>query len=600
MKVKKTLGIFLLGTLLLFCACVDETYDLNKKIATDIEIEGNKLAFPLGSLQAFMLDSLLGSVELIDTTENGEYCIQRYDTLSTEMHILPIDLNISPKSITKEIVISNPFVAGGRQTGKMDLPAIPFEINEDFSFRNKFSNQFLSIYGCTFKEEMAIRLSIELEGLEALQATSAGLDFTIDFPLFLCNLRSSDEGVSINKNHVHITKEYLAKNSQGIHINLYCSSFDFEKEAGEYGLAPLKGEDGHTYLAHSSRVTATGQIQINDANPTATEPEFQIAMRLNLSLAPSSVKTVDGVFTDKFETTEFSYATDLGEQLKTFIAEGNDLKLAEPRIEVELYNTITVPLENVELNLQGRDKEGETILPTVIEAKFDINPAQVDEITEEIIVDTTKWLLTTNTTLDVEGFDIIETPNLENWLECAPDSMHYSVYPIVMPARRDIRIDQSIGISAAYKAVIPLKFSTLHIVYSDTIPVSLDLNESDETLTNLGLKLKMNVANTVPLGLEIAMVALDENSNPIDDISIESMKVKPCNEAYSTLQNTLNVQEVLVGIDGNDFSKFDKLKFDIKIYSQEGDVTLRTTQGIQISDMAIIVTGDIKTNLNKP
>lgn len=57
---KKALGMFLAGTLFLFSSCVDDTYDLaNKEIAMDMQMKGNKLALPLGSLRPFMLDSLL-------------------------------------------------------------------------------------------------------------------------------------------------------------------------------------------------------------------------------------------------------------------------------------------------------------------------------------------------------------------------------------------------------------------------------------------------------------------------------------------------------------------------------------------------------------
>ena len=52
--------MFLWGTLLLLCSCIDGTYDLSKKeIMTDMKIEGNKLALPIGSLLPMQLDSML-------------------------------------------------------------------------------------------------------------------------------------------------------------------------------------------------------------------------------------------------------------------------------------------------------------------------------------------------------------------------------------------------------------------------------------------------------------------------------------------------------------------------------------------------------------
>ena len=77
---KKTLSLLQAGILVFFCSCVDATYDLaNKEIATDVEMKDNKLSLPLGSLQAFMLDSLLGDIDLIETEEDGTYCIRQSD-----------------------------------------------------------------------------------------------------------------------------------------------------------------------------------------------------------------------------------------------------------------------------------------------------------------------------------------------------------------------------------------------------------------------------------------------------------------------------------------------------------------------------------------
>lgn len=62
---KKVLGMLLMGALFFFCSCVDDTYDLaNKGVSTDIQIKGNKLSLPLGSLCPMPLDSLLGESKL--------------------------------------------------------------------------------------------------------------------------------------------------------------------------------------------------------------------------------------------------------------------------------------------------------------------------------------------------------------------------------------------------------------------------------------------------------------------------------------------------------------------------------------------------------
>ena len=102
---KKTLGLFLMGTLFFFCSCVDDTYDLSKGISTDVAIKGNKLALPLGSLRTIILDSLI-SVENQDllSQEDGAYRISLTDSIAPYEYEIPkIDFAI-PEQKAKVVV----------------------------------------------------------------------------------------------------------------------------------------------------------------------------------------------------------------------------------------------------------------------------------------------------------------------------------------------------------------------------------------------------------------------------------------------------------------------------------------------------------------
>lgn len=122
---KKALGMFLAGTLFLFSSCVDETYDLaNKEIAMDMQMKGNKLALPLGSLRPFVLDSLLDleSISMItvdsatrsyslsldsslvtSVKQKDLSVLEEVANLSAEIEPVPIDLGeIKIPSITEK------------------------------------------------------------------------------------------------------------------------------------------------------------------------------------------------------------------------------------------------------------------------------------------------------------------------------------------------------------------------------------------------------------------------------------------------------------------------------------------------------------------
>ena len=103
--IKKVFKLFLLGTPFLLASCIDDTYDLaNKELVTDVKIEGNKLALPLGSLRAIMLDSLINVDEMsfLDITD-GAYSISMSDSLSFDVAIDPIKLSVPTQKHSSKI-----------------------------------------------------------------------------------------------------------------------------------------------------------------------------------------------------------------------------------------------------------------------------------------------------------------------------------------------------------------------------------------------------------------------------------------------------------------------------------------------------------------
>ena len=111
----------------------------------------------------------------------------------------------------------------------------------------------------------------------------------------------------------------------------------------------------------------------------------------------------------------------------------------------------------------------------------------------------------------------------------------------------------------------------------------------------------MTISNTIPAGISLITTALDNNNNPIEDITISPIEFEPCNEPYCTLQNTKNTKRVEIAIESKSagFPKFEQLKFEFEVYSKDNTIGLNKAQGILISDIAIELSGDIKANLSE-
>ena len=120
---KKVLGMFLMGALFFFYSCVDDTYDLNKDITTDVAIKGNRLTLPLGSLRPMTLDSLLvdSMLESIPSLkidkETRSYSLSLNDSLKTGVNqedlealkkVSELSANIDPISISIDEISFDP------------------------------------------------------------------------------------------------------------------------------------------------------------------------------------------------------------------------------------------------------------------------------------------------------------------------------------------------------------------------------------------------------------------------------------------------------------------------------------------------------------
>ena len=99
----KKLHWFLWGTLCLLCSCIDARYDLkNKEVALDVQIEGNKIAFPVGNLRPIYLDSMLSTADQEMLKEiDGVYSIAHSGAIS------PISVKLDEISFKIDDVVYN-------------------------------------------------------------------------------------------------------------------------------------------------------------------------------------------------------------------------------------------------------------------------------------------------------------------------------------------------------------------------------------------------------------------------------------------------------------------------------------------------------------
>ena len=150
---------------------------------------------------------------------------------------------------------------------------------------------------------------------------------------------------------------------------------------------------------------------------------------------------------------------------------------------------------------------------------------------------------------------------------------------------------------------IPLKFDNFNICYSDTIgDINAELDETLDAISNVGLKLSMNVVNTLPLGLSLEMQPLDVDGNPIEDLTIDPIILKAGSGEdilNPDLKESAQKVEIAVKSRSGDISALDKIAFTVRLATDStvGAVGIKGTQGLRIFDIVLELSGDIETDL---
>lgn len=481
----------------------------------------------------------------------------------------------------------------------------------DFSLNEKIPAEIERIEKIGFSKDVEIALELSVIGLENLDTTDINLDVEVALPTFL-KLQPCGEttGVVVSEGLLRINTAYDPSSAEPLVIKLLCTGLDFmTEEFGFNGIVPKDSTDGNSYISYSCDIAVEGDATINGTEFHSTVLENDIAFNVNFKIEEIAVKTFHGIYSAQIEKIEEKLDLDLGEELEFLREDGNSVTLADPQLEFVLSNPVGIPVD-IALHLFGNDENGALIPESEISTTLSILPAEYNETTDELTPVETKLFITTDTSrIKKSGFTNVEIPNLANLLKKIPYSVSLDVEPVVRTAdvTHHVDIEQPIKLDGAYSVVVPLKFNDLHLCYNDTITdLDSSLGETVKMFSNVSVGVKMDIINTIPLGLSLKAVPLDAEGKVIDDIEIDELKIAAGNgetllDANGALNANLPVQafSFVIKSKSGDISSLDGLAFSLEAASDHttGSAAIKGEQGIKISNIVFEVSGDIETDL---
>ena len=590
------------------CACIDYTYDLaNKEITTNIEMEDNELTLPLGSLEPFMLDSLINMEEtsIIKLIDDVYSVCFNDDILSLSKDIEPIKLAIAPIKKSKELNFAKigtaPALTRGGAAYEQPLLSADIAMDMPFVLNQEIPAEIDRVDSIEFVNDVPIGLTINLSGLDAID-----IDLTLDLDIVLPSCLkwySADETVTKKGDTLNLVVDYNPSANKAINITPFCTGLDFSdvtfttenEQAGSTNKADR-------ILKYATDLKIEGSIALNVIK---IKPELltnKIAFNAELAVGEITPKAFHGVYAGKLDKIEKGLEFDYSESLAFLNNGNNSLVLSEPQIMVELDNSISIPVI-IDLSLVGKDEYGDVIESFNIQIEdVQIMPALYDKTTGEVTPQKTKLLFVNDRSQgDKEGYTTIEIPNLSRLLDKLPTFVEFSLQPTIdTSVSHHVDISKSLSLNASYDVVIPFKFDNLNITYQDTIPnLNASIGAFMEMLSDINFTTRMNVKNTIPVELLLRIAALDENDKQLEGVTIDPIHIAAGNSnSLETAEPTATA--ISIKSKTGNISALDKLLFEVTATTEnvEGAATIKSNQGFQLTDIVIEIGGDIETSFD--
>ncbi len=564
-----------------------ERYNLNTVVTNGVcDIEVNAGIYVVDQakqktdklmIKGFELESLASALERMKGDKIAEF------------EMLGTDLGIEDAVIHTEVIKSDLNTSTG------------FELHEEIP------SEIGRIDSIGLANDVAMRLDVHIVGLEELD-TDIHFDVKMAVPSFLklkCtdNNSSNVELFELLDDTLHLKADFHPKEDKDLFVELLCTGLDFTGEEFDYkGYTPDEGQDGKSYINYEDSIKVIGDASIDglEFHSEVLDKNKNIKFDVDFTLNDIVVKTFHGLYNGEIDEINETVDLDLGEEFDFLRDESSSIKLSEPQIELEIENSVGVPVK-VDMLLLGRDANGVAIQSSEIRASVDILPAKYENGT--VVPQSTKLFLTNDTArLSRVGYTNVEIPSLATLLDKFPNSIELCIKPVIdQSVTHHIDISQPITFGGNYAVTVPLKFDNFKVCYSDTInDLSASLGEAVEMFSNVSLKARMNVVNTIPLGLSLTLEALDEDGEPIDDITIDPLMIKAgpgCDiDAANDPELVQNIAFAISSKSG-DVSALDKLRFSIEAATDHvaGSEGLKGNQGVKISDIVFEISGDLET-----
>lgn len=555
--------IFLMIGMSVIVSCVNEEYDLNKEIDTEMNILKD-ISLPVGDVDKIYLSEILTLDESEETVisvdeASGDYVFSfigedveadiDIPTLSIGsgggIHTEPIEVNfntgafagLSASVLTQDIVYSE--ITGGLLDSYMDI-----------DIDSELPSEIIDV------RSVALDASIDLCFSVNTGAVHLKDGFKIVFPDFLHVTSVSSAGISVMNGHEVIVENEIAASAQSpLSIGLTLDKINVPAAAIS---------DGHLILKDNIEVTGDFYLSPEDFSTIPEKVVIDIKAEVkNVDVVSAEVKLA---LEKEVEGTTFSIA-----DMPDFLS-GNDvcLDIYNPTLKVSIENSTPLSFNIMADIIASKGNETET-------AALGTDP--------EIVIPAESSETYVISRKESESSDIV-IPELGDIISMMPETISFDNIMISSSASDYISVKSNDTYSAvvSYEVYAPLAFDQKMVIAfsQDVEDLGLDLGEGFENV-----KASMKVENSIPVDFTISAQAIDSEGNVVNDITLAVNKPIAAGSVASPV--VTDIELTLNSRSGN--ISFDGLRLDMKAEAPDDPaklgIALNKNQGLAIKDIVL-------------
>ncbi|MCQ2125878.1 MAG: hypothetical protein MJZ06_00370 [Bacteroidaceae bacterium] len=600
-KVSSALACLTVFLIMTSCVEVSHGLDLDKDLSLDIRLAPGGIDVPIGTLDTIHVDSLFHAD---NEDPDALFRIFEHDVLGYRGN-----------DVINSVRVRIP----GFQTtfDGPDMPAMETafsavtEDEEDISFwsyiessasvcvTEEIDGSILSISRLELSEPAAVDVSICFSGVPS-KVSSIDIDtMHISFPEYVeLEYRGNDPRISFDPaGHVMTVRgtvngEELSSGEIGFAVD------GFEVTGMAFAENPVVKRDGKTFFqVDESPVSIEGLVSIHDRQLKVSELQG-LKVVPKISVSTLSVGHVEGKFNPELETVCEALDIALDEDLDFLSDKNSFLELDNIQLAVRVNTNVPVPVY-LDMSMSSLDSDGEYICRNLVPDNGRITiPGCPEDMDNQTV---TVFIYNNNDIVAHQDDDtvFVYVSRLAEIAARIPERVEFTMQEELYHDR-DYRISMvaDYGISGEYELTVPFEFSQFTVCYSDTIDgIAAEIDDFSEYVENVDATLSAIVVNTIPLGIDVDMFAIDSSGNVLDGVSFGRLSIPAGNNEA----DDGNAVRLKVDMVAGALEKLDGIVFTAccSALQDGGRKALKRTDFLHIRDMVLSLEGGVDVDLTK-